>query len=82
MLGEEYPLTHDLGKLIAMLRRHDAPVPEHTDLAAFSAFAVKYRYARFPEDAEPLDRPAAVRQVEALMRRVRSLLPAAGSEAP
>ena len=38
--------------------------------------AVKYRYARFPETAEPIDRPAAIRQVEALMRRVRRLLPA------
>ena len=78
MLGEEYPLTHGLGQLIAMLRQHDAPVSEHTDLAAFSAFAVHYRYARFPEDAEPIDRPAAIRQVDALMRRVRRLLP--GSE--
>lgn len=38
--------------------------------------AVKYRYARFPETAGPIDRPAAIRQVEALIRRVRRLLPA------
>jgi len=56
-------------------------VSEHADLARFSPFAVKYRYAPFPENAEPLERPAAIRQVEALMRRVRRLLSEAGSEA-
>lgn len=82
MLGREYPLTHDLGKLIGMLRRQDAAVSEHADLARFSAFAVHYRYARFPEDADPIDRPAAIGRVEGLMGRVRNLLPAAGSDTP
>ena len=76
LLGEEYPLTHDLGKLIDAIRRRDATVSEHDDLAKLTSFAVKYRYARFPETAGPLDRPAAIRQVEALMQRVRRLLPA------
>ena len=75
MLGEKYPLTHDLGKLIEAIRRHDAAVSQHAALKAFSAFAVHYRYSPFPQNAEPLDRPAAIRQVEALMRRVRRLLP-------
>ena len=70
MLGEEYPLTHDLGELIDAIRRRDATVSQHDHLAAFNSFAVKYRYARFPENAGPIDRPAAIRQVEALMQRV------------
>ena len=82
LLGQEYPLTHDLGKLIDMLERQDAAVSEHADLARFSTFAVHYRYARFPEDAEPIDRPAAIRRVETLMVHVRSLLPAVRSETP
>ncbi|MYN63907.1 MAG: hypothetical protein F4X11_02575 [Acidobacteria bacterium] len=53
----------------------DVAVSRHTELKAFSAFAVHYRYAPLPEDARPIDRPAAIRRVEALMRRVRSLLP-------
>ena len=76
MLGEEYPLTHDLGELIDAIRRRDATVSQHIDPASFSPFAVKYRYSPFPEDAGPIDRPAAVRQVEALMQEVRRLLPA------
>lgn len=78
LLGREYPLTHDLGKLMDIIRARDAAVSRHTDLKAFSAFAVNYRYAPLPEDARPIDRPAAIRQVEALMRRVRRLSP--GSE--
>ena len=76
MLGEEYPLTHDLDELIDAIRRWDGTVSHHDDLTAFSSFAVKYRYAPFPENAGPIDRPAAIRQVEALMQRVRRLLPA------
>ena len=79
MLGEEYPLTHDLGKLIDVIRARDAAVSQHAALKAFSAFAVNYRYAPLPEDAGPMDRPAAIRQVDALMRRVRRRMP--GSEA-
>ena len=75
MLGEEYPLTHDLGKLIEAIRQRDAAVSQHADLKAFSAFAVHYRYAPFPENANQIDRPAAIRRVEALMRRVRRLIP-------
>ena len=76
MLGEEYPLTHDLGELIDAIRRRDATVSQHDDLARLTSFTVEYRYARFPETAGPIDRPAAIRQVEALVRRVRRLLPA------
>lgn len=75
MLGEEYPLTHDLGKLIDVIRARDAAVSQHAALEAFSAFAVNCRYGPLPEDAGTIDRPAAIRQVEALRRRVRRLLP-------
>ena len=81
MLGEEYPLTHGLGKLIDVIQTRDAAVSHHAALKAFSAFAVHYRYSPFPEDAGPIDRPAAIRQVEALMQRVRRLLAAMESPA-
>ena len=76
VLGAEYPLTHDLGELIETIRPRHAAVSQHAALKAFGTFAVNYRYAPLPEDAGPIDRPAAIRQVEALMRRVRRLLPA------
>ena len=49
MLGEEYPLTHDLGKLIEAIRQRDATVTQHAALKAFSAFAVNCRYVPLPE---------------------------------
>lgn len=75
LLGDEYPLTHDLRHLLDWIGRREGAVPPFTDLARFSAFAVHYRYARRPEDAAPIDRPAAIRRVEALRRRVEDLLP-------
>ena len=75
LLGEEYPLTHDLGRLLDRIGRREGSVPPFTDLARFTPFAVQYRYAPREEDAAPIDRPAAVRRVEALRRRVDGLLP-------
>ena len=77
LLGEEYPLTHDVGELIARIRERDGAVSAFAGLAGFTPFAVRFRYERLPETAAPIDRPAAVRQVEALRRRVRDLLPPA-----
>ena len=77
LLGEEYPLTHDVGELIARIRERDGAVSAFAGLAGFTPFAVRFRYERLPETAAPIDRPAAVRQVEALRRRVRELLPPA-----
>ena len=77
LLGEEYPLTHDVGELIARIRERDGAVSAFAGLAGFTPFAVRFRYERLPETAAPIDRPAAVRQVEALRRRVRGLLPPA-----
>ena len=81
LLGREYPLTHELQMLIDRIRQQDATVSEHADLVRFSRFAVKYRYGPLPEKAPPIDRPAAIRQVEALRQRVRRLLPAVESTA-
>lgn len=81
LLGKEYPLTHELDLLIDMIRQQDAAVSQYANLAGFSAFAVKYRYDPLPENAARIDRPAAIREAEALLLRVRRLLPEAGSEA-
>ena len=81
LLGREYPLTHDLDMLIEMIRQQDASVSEYADLAVFSPFAVKYRYAPFPVNPEPIDRPAAIWKAEALMQRVRRQFPAVQSPA-
>ena len=75
-------MTHELDLLIDMIRQQDAAVSQYANLAGFSAFAVKYRYGPLPENATRIDRPAAIREAEALLRRVRHLLPETRSEAP
>ena len=75
LLGHEYPLTHELGALIDGIRPHDDRVTEFADLVRFSPFAVKFRYEPLPEDAAPIDRPAAIQQIESLRRAVERLFP-------
>ena len=77
LLGKQYLLTHELDVLLDLIRQQNDAVSEFADLAGFSPFAVKFRYEPLPETAEPIDRPAATRQVEALRQRVSRLLPAA-----
>ena len=68
LLGVKFPLTHDLGRLMALL-------DEQVDVAAFrplgdyTPFGVQFRYQAVEADT-PIDRPAALRHVEALWRRV------------
>ena len=74
LLGEEYPLTHEIGVLVDRIRRHDEAVSECADLARFSPFAVQFRYEPVPEGAAPIDRPAAIRKAQALRRGLRRML--------
>ncbi len=68
LLGVKFPLTHDLGRLMTLL-------DEKVDVAAFrplgdyTPFGVQFRYQAVEADT-PIDRPVALRQVEALWRRV------------
>ncbi len=74
LLGEEYPLTHEIRVLIDRIRRQDETVSEFADLARFSPFAVQFRYEPVPEGAAPIDRPAAIRKAQALRRGLRRML--------
>lgn len=67
-LGVRFPLTHDLGALIAALEE-TAGVAAFRPLSAFTPFGVQFRYQAVEADT-PIDRPAALRQVETLWRRV------------
>ena len=74
LLGEEYPLTHEIGVLVDRIRRHDEAVSECADLARFSPFAVQFRYEPVPEGVAPIDHPAAIRKAQALRRGLRRML--------
>ena len=68
LLDVRFPLTHDLGALVGLL-------PETVDttaflpLCAYTPYGVQFRYQAAAGDA-PLDRQTALRQAEALWRRV------------
>jgi hypothetical protein len=67
-------INRQVGVLIDRIRPQDEAVSEFTDLASFSPFAVQFRYEPVPQGAAPIDRPAAIRQAEALRQRLWSLL--------
>lgn len=73
-LGLEYPLTHNLARLLALLEKQGAGVDEFWDLAEYTAYAVEYRYGTLGMAEEPLDRPAVIRQLQILLHRVRGIL--------
>ena len=68
LLGVRFPLVRDLGALLGLL-------PETVDataflpLRAYTPFGVQFRYQAVAGDT-PLDRQTALRQAEALWRRV------------
>ena len=68
LLGVKFPLTHDLGGLTALLDEKVDATAFHP-LNAYTPFGVQFRYQALEADT-PIDRLAALRQVEALWRRV------------
>ena len=55
MLGEDYPLTHDLVRLLKMLMEHGTDAERYKPLADYGPYAVQFRYLVDP-DVKPLDR--------------------------
>lgn len=68
LLGVKFPLTDDLGRLTALLDEQ-VDAGAFRPLNAYTPFGVQFRYQVVEADT-PIDRPAALRQVEALWRRV------------
>ena len=64
------------------IRPHDDRAADFADLARFSPFAVQFRYEPLPEDAAPIDRPAAIQQIESLRLAVERRFPSPESRAP
>ena len=71
LLGETYPTTHDLARLLAMLRARDVEATRFNELVEYTPFAVQFRYAPGDLSARPLDRDTAIERVEALLKEVR-----------
>ena len=71
LLGETYPTTHDLARLLAMLRARDVEATRFNELVEYTPFAVQFRYAPGDLSARPLDRDTAIERVEVLLKEVR-----------
>lgn len=74
ILGQQYPLTHNLARLLALLEEQGAAVDDFWDLTDYTAYAVEYRYGALDIAEEPLDRPAVIRKVQELKHRVQDVL--------
>ncbi len=77
--GRSYPFTHDLAGLLMRLQDAAADVERFWPLERFSVYGILARYEEGDPDAdEPLDRPAIVAEVAALLTHVSTVLDAAG----
>ena len=71
VLGETYPLTHNLQALLNLLAARGADAEPFRDLARYTPYAVEFRYEGVAADAERISRQNAVAIVAVLLDRVR-----------
>ncbi len=72
ILGEGYPLTHDLVRLLKMLMERSTDAERYKPLADYGPYAVQFRYLVDP-DVKPLDSNAALERLGELMEHVRNM---------
>jgi HEPN domain-containing protein len=77
-LGQEYPLTHNLARLLAILEDQAAKVENFWDLTEYTAYAVEFRYGPLDVVEEPLDRPQVIARVQMLINQVNKLIKTSG----
>ena len=75
LLGESYPYTHNLARLLRLLQEKETTAARFRELNEYTAYAVQFRYEAFESEAAPIDRQEAVRRLEAPRRHVRQRLP-------
>ena len=74
LLGRTYPATHDLTRLINLLKEHDAEAARFNELVEYTSYAVQFRYGASHAGAMPLARDIALERVEVLIKEVRRRL--------
>lgn len=74
LLGETYPLTHNLQALLDRLDGRVAGIDEFADLAGYTPYAVEFRYGGVDAHVEGIDRGSAIARIEGLLERVREEL--------
>jgi len=72
-LGEDYPLRHDLGELLAALAAAGQDITALWTLTDLTSFAVQLRYDEI-ESGPPLDRQSMEAEIGALVAQVERLV--------
>ena len=71
LLGDTYPLTHDLGLPFDLLKNRGADVSSFSALTEFTPYAVQFRYEAIDLDAAPIKRQESLGLVDSLLARVQ-----------
>lgn len=74
LLGQVYPLRHDLDLLLDLLDAQGASTGFFRGLTDFTPYAVQFRYEGLGHDHDPIDRGPTLALVRALVRHVGDLL--------
>lgn len=76
LLGETYPLTHNIAILMELLEARYGSTSETAlipDLVEFTPFAVRHRYEALESDMIPLNREDAIEKVLLLNQAVKAI---------
>ena len=76
LLGEVYPLTHDLEVLLNRLQEREVSVDHLRPLVEYTDYARNIRYGSDELISKPLDRASALRRIDALFEEVARQLTA------
>ena len=79
ILGEVYPLTHNLELLLDLLRERGVAEDQSRPLVEYTPYASRIRYESNEPILEPIDRVTALRQIEVLLEHVLRQFPLEGS---
>ena len=75
LLGEEYPLPHNLGRLLELLEDRGVATARFGPLIEYTPFASGIRYGDYNLSVTPIDRPDALRRIEELLEQVVRQMP-------
>ena len=70
LMGETYPLTHNLEALLDLFEEFGIPSQPFRKLIEYTPYAVEFRYQGVGPDADPIDREDALRLLGTLRDEV------------
>ena len=80
LLGESYPLTHDVDFLLRRIERREPDAGRFEELVEYNPYAVQFRYESSDSDIVPINREEAVQHLESLRQAVGRRLATASGE--